>query len=33
VARRDWGWKHQYELDDMTADMLKNLKEVRGIGK
>lgn len=32
VARSDWGWKHQYELDDMSADMLKNLKEVRGIG-
>jgi nucleoside-diphosphate-sugar epimerase len=27
VARKDWGWKHQFELDKMTADMLKNLKE------
>jgi nucleoside-diphosphate-sugar epimerase len=25
VARRDWGWKHQYDLDAMTKDMLLNL--------
>ncbi|MFM8591343.1 MAG: NAD-dependent epimerase/dehydratase family protein [Sphingomonadales bacterium] len=25
VARRDWGWKHQYDLDAMTEDMLLNL--------
>lgn len=25
-ARNDWGWKHQYDLDAMTADMLANLK-------
>lgn len=26
VARQDWGWKHDYELDTMVADMLDNLK-------
>jgi len=25
-AREDWGWKHQYSLDEMTAEMLENLK-------
>ncbi len=27
IARRDWGWNHQYDLERMTADMLENLKE------
>lgn len=27
VARNDWGWKHEYDLDSMTADMLGNLKK------
>lgn len=26
-ARRDWGWKHQYNLQSMTADMLLNLQQ------
>jgi nucleoside-diphosphate-sugar epimerase len=26
VARNDWGWKHEYDLSRMTADMLENLK-------
>jgi len=26
-ARKDWGWKHQYDLETMTADMLNHLKE------
>lgn len=25
AARKDWGWKHAYDLDRMTSDMLKNL--------
>ena len=25
-ARNDWGWKHEYDLSKMTADMLENLK-------
>ena len=26
-ARADWGWKHQFDLESMTKDMLKNLSE------
>lgn len=26
VARKDWGWKEEYNLAAMTKDMLKNLK-------
>ncbi|MFH1240658.1 MAG: NAD-dependent epimerase/dehydratase family protein [Candidatus Diapherotrites archaeon] len=25
-ARKDWGWKHEYDLDRMTQDMLEKLK-------
>lgn len=27
VARRDWGWKHEYDLAKMTKVMIKGLKE------
>jgi nucleoside-diphosphate-sugar epimerase len=27
-ARRDWGWKHGFGLEEMTADILRNLKTV-----
>lgn len=27
-AQQDWGWKLEYELPKMTADMLENLKKV-----
>jgi nucleoside-diphosphate-sugar epimerase len=27
VARNDWGWKEEYNLDRMTQDMLENLKK------
>jgi nucleoside-diphosphate-sugar epimerase len=26
VARKDWGWKPEYDLAQMTKDMLENLK-------
>jgi nucleoside-diphosphate-sugar epimerase len=25
VARKDWGWKEEYDLSGMTKDMLANL--------
>lgn len=25
-ARKDWGWQHDFELDNMTVDMLEHLK-------
>jgi len=28
VARQDWGWKHQFGLDEMTEDILTNLKKL-----
>lgn len=27
VARKDWGWKEEYDLSAMTKDMLENLKQ------
>lgn len=27
VARADWGWQHEYNLEMMTKDMLENLKK------
>jgi nucleoside-diphosphate-sugar epimerase len=26
VARKDWGWQHEYDLQRMTKDMLENLR-------
>jgi nucleoside-diphosphate-sugar epimerase len=26
VARKDWGWKEEYDLSAMTMDMLENLR-------
>jgi nucleoside-diphosphate-sugar epimerase len=26
VARNDWGWKHEFDLERMTSDMLENLE-------
>ncbi len=25
-ARKDWNWKHEYSLEDLTVEMIKNLK-------
>ena len=30
VARKDWGWKEEYTLKNMTTDMLENLKKEMG---
>jgi nucleoside-diphosphate-sugar epimerase len=30
-ARRDWGWQHQFNLKEMTADILKNLPSEIGL--
>lgn len=27
TARKDWGWKEEYDLEAMTADMLNNLRK------
>lgn len=27
-ARQDWGWQHQFELDDMTTIMLEKIKPI-----
>jgi nucleoside-diphosphate-sugar epimerase len=26
AARNDWGWRHQFGLEEMTSDILKNLQ-------
>jgi nucleoside-diphosphate-sugar epimerase len=31
VAREQWGWKHNYGIEEMTVDMLTNLKKKFGI--
>ncbi len=31
VARADWGWKHDYDLDAMTRDMLIALAPSLGV--
>lgn len=27
-ARKDWGWKHEFDLEKMTSEMLEGIKEV-----
>ncbi len=27
VARKDWGWKHEYDISRMTSDILENLRK------
>lgn len=31
AAREEWGWKHQYDLETMTADMLAKLRVRLGV--
>ena len=33
VAREEWGWKHEFDLEGMTADMLSNLSPENLPGK
>ncbi len=33
AARKEWGWKHKWDLAAMTADMIKHLKERHAVGK
>jgi len=28
-AREDWGWKHKFDLDKISVDMIKNLKLIK----
>lgn len=28
-ARTDWGWNHQYDLDDISKDMLHNIRKMK----
>ena len=30
-ARKDWGWKHEYDLQKMTDDMLQHLSVLKGV--
>ncbi len=31
VARKDWGWKHEYDISKMTKDMLDNLRVLKNL--
>lgn len=33
AARKEWGWKHKWDLAAMAADMIKHLKERHAVGK
>lgn len=32
VARQQWGWQHQYDLEKMTEDMLKHIGDLASAG-
>ena len=27
-ARRDWGWKHHYDLERVVVEMIRRIKEI-----
>jgi hypothetical protein len=29
-ARRDWGWRHEYDLDRMSDDLVVKVREMLG---
>ncbi len=29
-ARRDWDWNHEFDIDAMSAYMIKRLREIKG---
>ncbi|MFA6489157.1 MAG: NAD-dependent epimerase/dehydratase family protein [Candidatus Micrarchaeia archaeon] len=31
VARRDWNWRHEFDLHKMSVEMIRNLKEKLGV--
>jgi nucleoside-diphosphate-sugar epimerase len=31
IARKDWGWTPEFDLANMTKDMLENLEKLRGL--
>lgn len=31
IARKDWGWKHDFELENMVKDMIANIKTMQPI--
>ena len=32
AARRDWGWRHRYDLDAMTDDLIPRIRRMLELG-
>jgi threonine 3-dehydrogenase len=32
AARRDWGWRHHYDLDAMTGDLVPRIRRMLELG-